>query len=111
MISFDGYDYALSPAYDLLAVRLTGIEDNDELAMPLTGRGSENGEVIGGYDRGSFETAMCEAGINLKTSRWIIDKMISNKDRWFEELELSFLPQSLKDRYKSLIEDRLSRLT
>lgn len=110
MMSLDGNEYTLSPAYDLLAVWLTGVEDNDELAMPLTGSGLEGGEVIGGYDRRSFESAMCGAGIDLKVSRWIIDRMVSNKDRWFEALESSFLPVSLKDRYKSLIEERLSRL-
>ncbi len=34
-----------SPAYDLLAVLLTGIEDKDELAMPLEGSGTEGREA------------------------------------------------------------------
>ena len=46
LISTDGSDYTLSPAYDLLAVLLTGIEDKDELAMPLEGSGTEGREVI-----------------------------------------------------------------
>lgn len=55
LISTDGSDYTLSPAYDLLAVLLTGIEDKDELAMPLEGSGTEGREGITGYDRDAFE--------------------------------------------------------
>lgn len=36
--------------------------------------------------------------------------MISNKQRWFEVLDVSFLSDILKEKYKSLIEERLSRL-
>lgn len=110
LLADKGTEYFLSPAYDLLAVALTGIEDNDELAMPLEGNGSNDNERIGGYDRGSFENVMMSAGINARTCKWILDKMISNKGKWFDVLESSFLTDKLKEEYKSLIEERLSRL-
>lgn len=110
LISTNGSDYCLSPAYDLLAVLLTGIEDNDELALPLTGSGVEDKGGIAGFGRTEFEEAMTAAGIDGKVCGWIIDKMISNKQRWFEVLDVSFLSDILKEKYKSLIEERLSRL-
>lgn len=110
LISTDGSDYTLSPAYDLLAVLLTGIEDKDELAMPLEGSGTEGREGITGYDRDAFEKAMTAAGIETKVCRWIIGRMISNKPLWFDILGRSFLPDETKDLYRALIENRLSRL-
>ncbi len=110
LLADKGNEYLLSPAYDLLAVTLTGIENNDELAMPLEGNGADDNERIGGYDRESFENVMMSAGINARTCKWILDKMISNKGKWFEVLDLSFLSDTLKEDYKSLIEERLSRL-
>ena len=50
----EGIGYTLSPAYDLLSVVLTGIEDNDELAMPLTGYGIDDTQNIGGIDKTAF---------------------------------------------------------
>ena len=60
--------------------------------------------------KGTYEEAMTAAGIDGKVCGWIIDKMISNKQRWFEVLDVSFLSDILKEKYKSLIEERLSRL-
>ena len=110
LISTNGYDYFLSPAYDLLAVLLTGIEDKDELAMPLEGSGTEGKKGIIGFDRSSFEKAMTTAGIETRVCRWIIDRMVSNKPLWFDILDRSFLPDETIVRYKGLIEKRLSLL-
>lgn len=110
LISTKGSDYFLSPAYDLLAVLLTGIDDNDELALPLIGSGIEGKGGIAGFGRTEFEKAMAAAGIEIKVCRWIIDKMISNKPHWFEIIDMSFLSDKKKDEYKSLLEERLSRL-
>ncbi len=65
LISTNGSDYCLSPAYDLLAV-CNRIEDNDELALPLTGSGVEDKGGIAGFGRTEFEEAMTTAGIDGK---------------------------------------------
>lgn len=36
--------------------------------------------------------------------------MTGHKDKWFETIDNSFLPDDLKDRYKELIHERLSLL-
>lgn len=106
--SEDGYQ--LAPAYDLLAVLLTGIDDRDELAMPLTGYGVDADSRIGGFSKNDFLDAMSHSGISLNVAERIIRKFSKFKKKWFEVIDESFLSQPLKDRYKSLIEERQERL-
>ena len=106
-----GYDgYHLSPAYDLLAVKLTGINDDDELAMPLVGYGTDENNAIVGFDRCSFIQAMIDSGITEKISERIIDKMISGSHKWNDIIDSSFLNDKLKSDYKSLIQERIKRI-
>lgn len=110
LIEKDGIGYQLAPAYDLLAVALTGIEDCDELAMPLTGVGTDDSRQISGFDRRSFVEAMIESGISEKVAQRIVDKLTLNVDKWFNIIEFSFLSQELKNAYKSMILERIQRL-
>ncbi len=106
----DGIGYTLSPAYDLLAVLLTGIDDKDELAMPLTGYNFESDKSFLGYNRASFLEAMAISGIDSVIANKLIGRMIKNRSKWFELIESSFLSLSLKDAYKELIDDRIEKL-
>ena len=45
-----------------------------------------------------------------KTAQKCIDKMVGYKDKWFEIIDSSFLPEDLKTSYKKLILSRLSLL-
>ena len=106
----DGLGYVLSPAYDLLAVLLTGIEDNNELALTLSGPGVEDDEFIGGYRRADFVKVMRESGIHERSAQVMIDRLVACKDKWYVLIGQSFLSESLQQRYQSLIEERLQRL-
>ena len=106
----DGLGYVLSPAYDLLAVLLTGIEDNNELALTLSGPGVEDDEFIGGYRRADFVKVMLESGIHERSAQVMIDRLVACKDKWYVLIGQSFLSESLQQRYQSLIEERLQRL-
>lgn len=106
----DGLGYVLSPAYDLRAVLLTGIDDTNETAMTLSGPGVYDDETIGGYDRDSFVSVMTESGVDLRYANTIIDSIIACKDKWFEIIDISFLDQKMKSRYMDLINERLGRL-
>ena len=110
LLEKDGIGYSLSPAYDLLAVLLTGIKDNDELAMPLTGAGINNNEAINGFKRVDFIEAIISSGVEYKTANRIVDKLINCKAKWFDIINISFLSEYLKSKYKTLIDDRISRL-
>lgn len=110
LLEKEGIGYMLSPAYDLLAVRLTGIDDKDELAMPLSGYGVDDTQHIDGFDRGAFMEAMVISGIDLNISGKLIDRLIKKQHKWINLIENSFLSDSLKDSYKELINGRIERL-
>ena len=110
LIERRGIGYQLSPAYDLLAVLLTGIKDDDELAMPLVGFGAEDGKAINGFGRMSFLGAMTQSGIEDKVANRIIDKMILSARKWDKVIDSSFLAEEMKSAYKSLVAERLERL-
>lgn len=102
--------YSLSPAYDLLAVQLTGIDDHDELAMPLTGHGVDDSSIIGGYSGQSFIDAMQQSGIDRNIATNIVKKFCKYQAKWTQIIENSFLDSTLKERYTQLIAERISRL-
>lgn len=102
--------YSLSPAYDLLAVHLTGIDDHDELAMPLTGYGVDDNATIGGYDGEAFVDAMVQSGIDRNIAANIVGRFRKFHNKWTDIIECSFLAEDLKEQFKRLVAERLSRL-
>ena len=110
LIEKDDRGYQLSPAYDLLAVQLTGINDKDELAMPLVGYGVNDNETLSGFNRSSFVQAMVASGIAEGVAVKIIDKIISRTGKWDDVIDSSFLKEELKSRYKSLVAERKNRI-
>lgn len=102
--------YILAPAYDLLAVFLTGIDDKDELAMPLMGSGVDDDALIGGFNKSDFLEAMIQSGISPIVSKNILDKFQRYRQKWFFIIDSSFLSENLKEAYKALIEEHLGRL-
>jgi len=110
LLDREGIGYTLSPAYDLLAVALTGIDDKDELAMPLTGYGVDDTQYIAGFDRVSFIKAMEISGIESNVGNKLINRLIKNQAKWLELIDNSFLSDSLKNAYKKLIGERIEKL-
>lgn len=98
----EGEGYQLSPAYDLLAVLLADPNDTDELAMPIFTGGKTTG-----FDRDTFLQAFIQSGVPSNTAEKRIDRMTGYKDKWFELIDNSFLPEDLKSSYKNLITTRL----
>ena len=103
--------YTLSPAYDLLAVALTGIDDKDELAMPLMGYGVDDAQCIVGFDRMSFIEAMSLTGVESNIGNKLISRLIKNQAKWVELIAHSFLTVDLKEAYKGLINERIERIS
>lgn len=101
----EGNGYLISPAYDLLSVLLADPNDSDELAMPVFTGGKTTG-----FNRQVFLQAFVQSGIPSVTAEKRITKMMDNKDKWFELIDGSFLPDDLKQAYKELIVNRLNLL-
>ena len=79
--------------------------------MPLTGYGADAASQIGGFCKNDFLNAMSLSGISTNVAERIIQKFSKFKKKWFEVIDESFLSQPLKDRYKSLIEERQENKT
>ena len=90
-------------------MQLTGINDPDELAMPLSDS-NEGNDAINGFNRDSFIDAITSTGITTKVAERILDRLIVCRDKWFALIESSFLTDELKITYKALLAERLSRL-
>lgn len=102
--------YQLSPAYDLLAVLLTGIDDNDEMAMPLMGSIVNDNSAISGLTGVMFGEAMVKSGVPEKVAYKILDKFVKCCDKWNDIIDASFLSKRKKIEYKELVAERLGRI-
>ena len=111
LLDKEGIGYTLSPAYDLLAVTLTGIDDKDELAMPLTGYGVDDAQIIAGFNRISFVEAMAISGIETNIGNKLVNRLIKNQNKWVNLIDNSFLSTDLKRAYKELICERIERIS
>ena len=111
LLDKEGIGYTLSPAYDLLAVALTGIDDKDELAMPLTGYGVDDAQHIAGFDRASFIEAMEISSIESNVGHKLINRLIKNQTKWLDLIDHSFLSADLKEAYKDLVCERIERIS
>lgn len=98
-------EYRLAPAYDLLAVLLADKDDADEMAMTF-----EVGGKKSGFGRQTFIRAMRESGIAEKVASKIISKLCACESAWCDMIDSSFLSDTLKEEYKSLIHARAAIL-
>lgn len=93
--------YSLTPAYDLLSTVLVLPTDTEELALTLNGKKRK-------INYQDFRNPMLASGLN--------DKVIANLFRNFEKvlpewgklIDISFLPQEMKEAYKGLLESRIA---
>lgn len=93
--------YVLAPAYDMLSTALVMPEDKEELALTLNGKKSR-------LKRSDFVVSMQSSGLDDKVIDNIFGKFLKAKDKWFEFIEMSFLPDDMKDAFKDIIVARLS---
>lgn len=93
--------YVLAPAYDMLSTALVMPEDKEELALTLNGKKSK-------LKRSDFVVSMQSSGLDDKVIDNIFGKFLKAKDKWLEFIEMSFLPDDMKDAFKDIIVARLS---
>lgn len=95
--------YVLTPAYDLLATKLAIPEDSEELALTLGGKKKK-------IKKTDFVTAMQSTGLEEKIIKNILDKFRKASSGWMDFIDLSFVREETKERYKNLIDGQLSKL-
>lgn len=93
--------YTLTPAYDMLSTALVMPEDTEELALTLNGKKRK-------INKADFIVSMQASGLEKKVIENIFAKFIRAKDRWFEFIDISFLPDEMKEGYKAIITEKLT---
>lgn len=95
--------YVLTPAYDMLSTALVMPEDTEELALTLNGKKRK-------IKKADFVISMQASGLDDKVIENIFGNFIMAKDKWFDFIELSFLPNEMKVAFKAIIASKLSLL-
>ena len=95
--------YLLTPAYDMLSTALVMPEDTEELALTLNGKKHK-------IKKADFVTSMQASGLEEKVINNIFAKFTKAKDKWFEFIDQSFLPDEMKEAFKVIIAEKLNIL-
>ena len=91
--------YDLCPAYDLVASELVVEGDDEDLALNLNGKKKK-------IKRTDFESAMSRAEIDEKVIENIFKKYKKLLPKWIKFIDESFLPNQMKNEYKTLINQK-----
>lgn len=97
-----GY-YSLTPGYDMVSTTLVMPDDMEELALTLNGKKRK-------IKRSDFEFAMSNCGLEKKITDNIFTKFTKITNQWFEFIDISFLPEDMKEQYKIIIQTRMNLL-
>ncbi len=79
-------------------------EDTEELALTLNGKKRK-------IKKADFVASMQASGFEEKVINNIFTKFAKAKEKWFELIDLSFLPNEMKETFKAIISEKLSLLT
>lgn len=97
-----GY-YSLTPAYDMVSTALVMPEDTEELALTLNSKKRK-------IKRSDFQIAMISSGLEGKIIDNIFAKFTKATEKWLEFIEISFLPDEMKEQYKQIVQNKLEVL-
>ena len=92
--------YLLTPCYDMLSTALVMPEDTEELALTLNGKKRK-------IKRSDFEKSMRSSGLDDKVIQNLFNKFNKVIDKWFEFIDISFLPEEMKEQYKKIISSKM----
>ena len=95
--------YTMTPAYDMLSTALVMPEDTEELALTLNGKKRK-------IKKTDFVVSMLASGLDEKVIENIFARFMKSKYKWFEFIDISFLPDEMKEAYKAIITEKLSLL-
>lgn len=98
-----GIGMTLSPAYDLINTALVNPADKEELALNLNGKKRK-------LNRLDFISAMNTLKLEEKQQKNIFSKMSKAFPKWIEKIDRSFMNKEFKERYKTILADRMNRL-
>lgn len=96
--------WTLSPAYDLLNVRIANPEDKEELALTLGGKKKKLNRVY-------FERFGEGLGLTPKQIQGVFKRFEKNKEKAITWIDQSFLSNIMKEAYLDILNERYSKIT
>ena len=96
-------DYQLTPGYDMVSTVLVIPEDEEEMALTLNGKKRK-------IKKDDFIIAMKSSGLDDKVINNIFKRFLKVEEKWFEFVDISFIPVEMKKTYKELIKVNLRKL-
>ena len=87
----------------MLSTALVMPEDTEELALTLNGKKRK-------IKKTDFAASMQASGLEDKVINNIFAKFTKAKEKWFEFIDLSFLPDEMKEGFKAIIAEKLNLL-
>ena len=91
--------YALTPAYDLVSTKLALPQDTEELALTLNGKKRK-------LKKQDFDGLLKTMKVEEKSIENVYVKFRKIVPQWTEFIDSSFLPQQMKEEYKTLLQER-----
>lgn len=95
--------WTLAPAYDLLNVAIVLPEDEEELALTLSGKKKK-------LKREHFEQFAKELGLTNKQIKGVFNRFEAKWNEIFALIDASFLSNASKNKYKELMNSRFKRI-
>ena len=93
----------LAPAYDLLSTKLVIPQDSEELALTLNGKKSKLKKV-------DFDSLLKTMKVDDKAIENVYDKFRKVIPEWLLFIDSSFLPDEMKEEYKTLIQEKCKNI-
>lgn len=95
--------WQLAPAYDLLNVAIVFPEDQEELALTLSGKRKK-------LKYHHFQELGVRLGLTDKQIRGVFKRLVKNKPKAFKWIDQSFLSNNMKKAYKNVMDERYQQL-
>lgn len=97
------FGWVLAPAYDLLNVAIVNPDDDEELALTLSGKKKK-------LKREHFEHLGKGLGLTDKQIQGVFKRMVKNQSEALRWIDRSFLSDGMKIAYKELLQGRYKQL-
>ena len=95
--------HVLTPTYDQVSTAIVMPEDTDELALPLNGFQKKLLAM-------DFVQAMENTGLTNQMAQRILNRFISQQEKWFACIDESFISDAQKTQFKELISKRIATI-
>jgi serine/threonine-protein kinase HipA len=103
MIAQSNGEWSLAPAYDLLNVAIVNPADKEELALTISARKSK-------FNRTRFIEFGQNLGLTNRQIEGVFARLFKNKQLALDLIDISFLSDEFKDKYRELLVERYNRL-